>query len=166
MDNCLKSYFMGNCGQFLDYVIINYYQAYKRPGVVLRCGTSIWKIFKSKELSMQVKQTILRQWKQKKTHLRNWYNIRSGEIYSLVHPEKAKKCNILEWPSQSSDLNPIEHAFHLLKTKLRPTNKQQLKTTAVKAWQSIKKEETKCLVMSMTSRLQAVIASKGFSTKY
>ncbi|CAJ0919523.1 unnamed protein product [Ranitomeya imitator] len=62
---------------------------------------------------------------------------------------KAKKWNILEWRSQSPDLNPIEHAFHLLKTKLqteRPTNKQQLKTTAVKAWQSIKKEETQPLV--------------------
>ncbi|CAJ0943504.1 unnamed protein product [Ranitomeya imitator] len=61
---------------------------------------------------------------------------------------KAKKWNIFEWPSQSSDLNPIEHAFHLLKTKLqteRPTNKQQLKTTTVKAWQSIKKEETQRL---------------------
>ena len=59
---------------------------------------------------------------------------------------KAKKWNILLWPSQSPDLNPIEHAFHLLKTKLkaeRPTNKQQLKTAAVKAWQSITKEERK-----------------------
>ncbi|KAG2458785.1 TCB1 transposase, partial [Polypterus senegalus] len=82
---------------------------------------------------------------------------------------KAKKWKNLEWPSQSPDLNPIELAFHLLKTKLRterPTNKQQLKAAAVKAWQSIKKEETQHLVMSMSSRLQAVIASKGFSTNY
>ncbi|CAJ0941103.1 unnamed protein product, partial [Ranitomeya imitator] len=81
---------------------------------------------------------------------------------------KAKKWNILEWPSQSPDLNPIEHAFHLLKTKLqteRPTNKQQLKTTTVKAWQSFKKNETQHLVMSMSSTLQAVIANKGFSTQ-
>ena len=48
---------------------------------------------------------------------------------------KAKKWNILQWPSQSPDLNPIGHAFHLLKTKLkaeRPTNKQQLKTAAAR----------------------------------
>ncbi len=35
----------------------------------------------------------------------------------------------------SPDLNPIEHAFQLLKTRLkaeRPTNKQQLKVAAVK----------------------------------
>ncbi len=40
---------------------------------------------------------------------------------------KAKKWNILQWPSQSPDCNLIENAFHSLKTKLkaeRPTNKQ------------------------------------------
>ena len=52
---------------------------------------------------------------------------------------KANKWNILQWASQSPDLNPIEHAFHLLKTRLRSANKQQLKTAAVKAWQSISK---------------------------
>ncbi len=58
---------------------------------------------------------------------------------------KVKKLNILQWPSQSPDFNPIEHAFNLLMTKLkagRPTNKEQLKSAAVKAWQSIRKEET------------------------
>ncbi|KAG2467810.1 TCB1 transposase, partial [Polypterus senegalus] len=82
---------------------------------------------------------------------------------------KAKKLNILALPSQSPDINPIEHAFHLLKTKLwtkRPTNKQQLKAATVKACKCIKKDETQHLVMSMSSRFQAVIASKGFSTKY
>ncbi len=82
---------------------------------------------------------------------------------------KVKTWNILPWPSQSPDLNPTEHAFHLLKTKLkaeRPTNKQQLKSAAVKAWQSITKEENQSLVMSMSSRLMAVIACKGFSTTY
>ncbi len=78
--------------------------------------------------------------------------------------EFLKVWNILQWPSQSPDLNPIEHAFHLLKTKLkaeRHTNKQQLKSAAVKTWQSITKEETQSLVMSMSSRLKAVIACKG-----
>src|SRR4029434_10164871 len=71
---------------------------------------------------------------------------------------KAKKWNVLQWPSQSPDLNPIEHAFHLLKTKLKgkcPKNKQELKTVAVEAWQSIR-DETQRLVMSMGSRLQRI----------
>ena len=75
----------------------------------------------------------------------------------------------MEWPSQSPDLNPIEHAFPLLKTKLKgkcPKNKQELKTVAVEAWQSITRDETQRLQMSMHSRLQAVIDCKGFVTKY
>ncbi len=82
---------------------------------------------------------------------------------------KGKKWTVMQWPSQSPDLNPIEHAFHLLKTKLKgkcPKNKQELKTVAVEAWQSITGDETQRLVMSMRSRLQAVIDCKGFATKY
>ncbi len=58
---------------------------------------------------------------------------------------KGKKWTVMQWPSQSPDLNPIEHAFHLLKTKLKgkcPKNKQELKTVAVEAWQSITRDET------------------------
>ncbi len=82
---------------------------------------------------------------------------------------KGKKWTVMQWPSQSPDLNLIEHAFHLLKTKLKgkcPKNKQELKTVAVEAWQSITRDETQRLVMSMHSRLQAVIDCKGFATKY
>uniref|UniRef100_A0A8C5M9G9 Transposase n=1 Tax=Leptobrachium leishanense TaxID=445787 RepID=A0A8C5M9G9_9ANUR len=82
---------------------------------------------------------------------------------------KGQKWNVMQWPSQSPDLNPSEHAFHLLKTKLKgkcPKNKQELKTVAVEAWQSITRDETQRLVMSMCSRLQAVIDCKGFATKY
>ena len=82
---------------------------------------------------------------------------------------KAKKWNAMQWPSQSPDLNLIEHAFHLLKTKLKgkcPKNKQELKIVAAEAWQSITSDETQRLVMSMRSRLQAVIDCKGFATKY
>ncbi len=67
---------------------------------------------------------------------------------------RLKKCNIQQWPSQSPDLNPTEHAFHLLKTKLkaeRPTNQQQLMSAAAKTWQSITNEETQSLAMSMGS---------------
>uniref|UniRef100_A0A8C5R1Q5 Transposase n=1 Tax=Leptobrachium leishanense TaxID=445787 RepID=A0A8C5R1Q5_9ANUR len=82
---------------------------------------------------------------------------------------KGQKWNVMQWPSQSPDPNPIKHAFHLLKTKLKGKclkNKQELKTVAVEAWQSITRYETQHLVMSMRSRLQAVIDCKGFATKY
>ncbi len=76
-------------------------------------------------------------------------------IYSISHNVNVIVVNLL-----------IEHAFHLLKTKLeaeRPTNK--LKSATANSWQTITKEETQSLVMSTSFRLKAVIACKGFSTK-
>ena len=37
---------------------------------------------------------------------------------------KAKRWNILQWPSQSPNVNPIKHAFHLLKTRLKAERQQ------------------------------------------
>ncbi len=47
-----------------------------------------------------------------------------------------------------------------------PQEQADLKTVAVEAWQSITRDETQRLVMSMRSRLQTVIDCKGFATKY
>ena len=66
-------------------------------------------------------------------------------------------------------LKPYWAAFYLLKRRLKgetPQNKQPLKEAALKAWRSITKEECKSLVMSVGRRLHAVIASKGFTTKF
>lgn len=59
-------------------------------------------------------------------------------------------------------------SFSLTESKLKskcPKNQQGLKTAAVKAKKSIFKGETRNLVMSNDSRLQAVINGKGFATK-
>lgn len=64
--------------------------------------------------------------------------------------------NVLVKPSESPDLNPSEHVFHLLKTRLkakRPQNKQEMNMAVAQAWQSITREHAKCVVMSRNFRL-------------
>ncbi len=81
---------------------------------------------------------------------------------------RAKKCKVLDCPSQSPDLNPIEHEFHRLKRRVKaetPQNKQQLELAALKDGESISKYETKSLVMSIGHRLTAVIVRKASATK-
>ncbi len=81
---------------------------------------------------------------------------------------RAKKWKVFDCPSQSPDLNQVEHEFLRLKRKLKaetPQKKQQLELAELKAGKRISKDETKSLVMSMCHRLTAVIVCKGSATK-
>lgn len=71
---------------------------------------------------------------------------------TLKMSTQQRTTSVLDWPSQSSGLKLIENAFHILQRRLKlyppppPRNKQ---------------EESNSLVMSMSRRLDAVIANKG-----
>ncbi len=76
---------------------------------------------------------------------------------------RKKKWKVLDCPSQSPDLNLIEHEFHQLKMRVKaenPPNKPQLELAELKAGKSISKDETKSLVMSMGHRLTAVMCAR------
>uniref|UniRef100_A0A8C5MRA4 Transposase n=1 Tax=Leptobrachium leishanense TaxID=445787 RepID=A0A8C5MRA4_9ANUR len=73
-----------------------------------------------------------------------------------------KGWNILEWPSQSPDLNPIENLWWDLKKAVvvrKPKNVTELEAFAHDEW-------AKILVSSYASRLKAVITVKGCCTEY
>ncbi len=76
---------------------------------------------------------------------------------------------VLEWPSQSPDLNPIEHLWRDLKMAVHqrlPSNLTELERICKEEWQRIPKSRCETLVASFPKRLMAVLNQKGASTKY
>jgi hypothetical protein len=81
----------------------------------------------------------------------------------------AKKITVLEWPSQSPDLNPIEHLWEELDRQIRVknySNGAELFTALQVEWDKIPMSRISKLIESMPRRCKAVIESKGYATKY
>ncbi|KAG2468538.1 TCB1 transposase, partial [Polypterus senegalus] len=77
--------------------------------------------------------------------------------------------NVLEWPSQSPDLNPIEHLWRDLKMAVHrhfSSNLMELERCCKDEWAKLAKDWCAKLVASYSKRLEAGIAAKGASTKY
>jgi transposase len=82
-----------------------------------------------------------------------------------------KRVEVLEWPSQSPDLNPIEHLWahlkqRLAKAKPAPTNIDELWWRAQEEWMNIPKQTCINLIESMPGRIAAMLRAKGGYTKY
>ncbi|KAG2462424.1 TCB1 transposase, partial [Polypterus senegalus] len=79
---------------------------------------------------------------------------------------------VLEWPSQSPDLNPIEYPCRDLKMAVHqrlPSNLTELERICKEEWQRIPKSRCAKLVASLSRTLMAVLAQKELyysSTKY
>ncbi len=82
---------------------------------------------------------------------------------------KQKHIKVLEWPSQSPDLHPIENLWRELKvrvSKRQPRNLNDLERICKEEWDKIPPEMCANLVANYKKRLTSVIANKGFATKY
>jgi transposase len=76
---------------------------------------------------------------------------------------------ILDWPSQSPDLNPIENLWSILDQRLqerKPNTEAELFKILTEAWDSLETDLLTRLVDSMPRRCAAVIAVQGRMTKY
>jgi hypothetical protein len=78
---------------------------------------------------------------------------------------------VLGWPPQSPDLNPIEHLWHHIKKQLKkytepPKGVHELWERVVEEWEDIEAEVCQRLIESMPRRINGVIKAKGGHTKY
>jgi Transposase/DDE superfamily endonuclease len=79
--------------------------------------------------------------------------------------------NVMTWPAQSPDLNPIEHLWEHVKRKLKgyehpPKGVHEIWDRLVVEWNNIGPEVCQNLVESMPRRIAAVIRAEGGHTKY
>jgi hypothetical protein len=80
-----------------------------------------------------------------------------------------KFLNVLEWPSQSPDLNLIEHLWRDLNIAVQqrsPSKLTELEKICREDWEKFPKYRCVKLVESYPRRLEAVIVAEGASTKY
>ena len=80
-----------------------------------------------------------------------------------------KSLNVLERPSQSPDLNLIEHLWRDLKIAVQQcflSNLTELERICREEWEKLPKYRCAKLVASYPRRLESVIAAKGASTKF
>lgn len=81
-----------------------------------------------------------------------------------------KKIEVLEWPGNSLDFNPIENAWNVIKKKMQSCHissisllQERIKDICAK---ELSAEYFQNMCESMPKRLQMVIKAKGHTTKY
>jgi RNAse (barnase) inhibitor barstar len=82
-----------------------------------------------------------------------------------------KGIEVLDWPSQSPDLNPIEHLWHHLKRQVaaystEARNIDELWERVQTEWEKIPVQVCVDLIESMPRRVAAVLKARGGYTKY
>src|SRR5690606_41827936 len=79
--------------------------------------------------------------------------------------------DVLPWPAQSADLNPIEHVWSYLKVQIgarerRPSSIHELWKVVLEEWEKVPLDFIRKLIGPMPRRVAAVLKAKGGQTKY
>ncbi len=82
---------------------------------------------------------------------------------------KKMRVKVMDWPSMSPDLNPIEHLWGILKRKVeerKVSNIHQLCDVVMQEWKRTPVATCEALVNSMLKRVEAVLENNGGHTKH
>ena len=82
-----------------------------------------------------------------------------------------KKINLLNWPAQSPDMNPIESLWDILEHRINirknlPKKVRELKEVLLEEWNQLPIQTLNKLVEGMPKRLNSLKLAKGLQTKY
>ena len=76
---------------------------------------------------------------------------------------------VLDWPSYSPDLNPIENVWGVMKDRINQKglrNIEDMKREVVEYWDTLSHDFLQTLIGSVPRRIQSCIAEQGSLTKY
>ncbi len=82
---------------------------------------------------------------------------------------KKLRVKVMDWPSMSPDLNPIENLWGILKWKVEErkfSNIHQLCDVVMEEWKRTPVATCEALVNSMPKRIKAVLENIGGHTKH
>ena len=82
---------------------------------------------------------------------------------------ESKKLKVIQWPSKSPDLNPIENVWAIMKRRVAdrdPKNTSELEAAISEVWNNLEQGIIDNCVRSMTSRLSELQEKKGNKINY
>ncbi len=96
----------------------------------------------------------------------------AGQYYNMITTTallQKLRVKVMDWPSLSPDLKPIEHLWGILEQKVeehKVSNIHQLCDVVMEEWKRTPVANCEALVNSMPKRVKAVLENNGGHTKY
>ncbi len=99
----------------------------------------------------------------------DWATGQYSNLITTTALLKKLSVKVMDWPSMSPDINPIEHLWGILKRKVEERNASnihQLRNVVMEEWKRTSVVACEALVNSMPKRVKAVLENNCDRKKY